>query len=93
MKAERPSEKRGDEALRHAGTLNLDRANALEQVLRHYGLSFRVVANEGAPYPDGGTRVPKGHVFVTYETGKVPERIIWRMVAATSPTPNVDGRR
>lgn len=79
--------------LQHTGTYSLDKALALRQVLSQFGLRFRVVASEGAPYPDGDARVPKGEEFVTYDTGNIPMKRIWRMVEEIAPTPMLDGRK
>jgi hypothetical protein len=82
------------EILPQVATVSLDRARALEQVLGRFKLPFRAVANEGAHYPDGDARVPKGKVFVTYDTGEVPKEVIERMVTEIAPPPRfVDGRR
>ena len=83
--------KRPDEILPHTGTYSLERVNALRQVLGHFDLPFRVVASEGAPYPDGNARVPKGEAFVTYDTGEIPAGAVWRMVDEIAPIPAVDG--
>lgn len=93
MRPERPS-RQPREILPEVATVSLDRARALEQVLSRFNLSFRAVANEGARYPDGDARVPKGKVFVTYDTGKVPTEVIERMVTEIAPPPKfVDGRK
>lgn len=80
------------EVLQHAETLSIDRAIALGQVLSRFDLRFSVVAKEGAPYPDGNARVPKGAAFVTYDTGVIPKEIVWRLVDKIAPTPKIDGR-
>jgi len=90
---ERIPELRPDAALPHTTTLSVEKALALEQILGHYGLPFRVVAGEGAKYPDGDGRVPKGAAFVTYDTGEIPTDFIDRWVERIAPTPMVDGRR
>lgn len=90
---ERQPGKRDDEVLPYTKTLPVDRAQALGEVLSEFGLPCRVVASEGAQYPDGKKRVPKGEVFVTYDIGEVSPMIVWRMVAERSSTPRRDGRR
>lgn len=82
-----------DEILPHSGTLSLERAFALRRVLDRFQLPFRIVAEPGAPYPDGNARVPKGAAFVTYDTGDIPKQIIDRMVEEIAPTPMLDGKR
>lgn len=93
MLEERLPIRRSDEVLPNTGTYPIERAHALGQVLGRFGLPFRVVAEEGARYPDGNARVPKGAAFVTYDTDKVPMEVIWRMVDEISPIPMVDGKR
>lgn len=87
MKPERISEPDPDRILPHTETLSLDKAFALRQVLGHFRLPFRLVANEGAPYPDGGKTVRKGCAYVTYDTGEIPIEVIDRMVEEIAPTP------
>lgn len=79
--------------MEHASTFTLDRGYALQLVLSQLGLPFRKVAAEGAPYPDGDAVVPKGHMFVTYDTGNYPGEYIWGLVEQIAPQPQVDGRR
>lgn len=93
MKPEKLPTRQPNEILPNTGTHSLDRVDALGQVLRHFDLPFRVIATEGARYPDGNARVPRGAAFVTYDTGDIPTEVIWRMVDEIAPIPIVDGRR
>ncbi|OGH02495.1 MAG: hypothetical protein A2798_02480 [Candidatus Levybacteria bacterium RIFCSPHIGHO2_01_FULL_37_17] len=90
---ERLPERNPNEILPHTSTVSLERAFALREVLGRFDLPFRIVADEGAPYPDGNARVPKGAAFVTYDTGDIPTEAIERMVEKIAPTPMLDGRR
>jgi hypothetical protein len=90
---ERKPIKSPDEVLPNSGTHSIERTDALRLVLAYFGLPFRVVAGEGAPYPDGSSRVPKGTAFVTYDTGNIPKEVIWDMVNHISPISMTDGNR